>query len=75
MYVIITVNLSQDTRTKYTIDRINGFRQGMRRQSNKVNDFRQDMGRQGNKLNSFRLDMGRQGNKVNDFRQGIKETE
>ena len=60
MYVIITVNLSQDTRTKYTIDRINGFRQGMRRQSNKVNDFRQDM--------------GRLGNKVNDFRQGIKET-
>ena len=60
MHVIITVNLSQDTRTKYTIDRINGFRQGMRRQSNKVNDFRQDM--------------GRLGNKVNDFRQGIKET-
>ena len=74
MYVIITVNLSQDARTKYTIDRINGFRQGMRRQSNKVNDFRQDMGRQGNKLNNFRLDTGRQGNKVNDFRQGIKET-
>jgi len=32
MYVIITVNLSQDARTKYTIDRINGFRQGMERQ-------------------------------------------
>lgn len=61
MYVSITVNLSQDTRIKYTIDRINGFRQGMRRQSNQVN--------------SFRLDMGRQGNKVNDFRQGIKGTE
>ena len=75
MYVIITVNLSQDTRTKYTKDRINGFRQGMRRQSNKVSSFRLDMGRQGNKVNSFRLDMGRQGNKVNDFRQGIKETE
>ena len=54
MYVIITVNLSQDTRTKYTIDRKNGFRQGMRRQGNKVNDFRQDMGRQGNKVNEFR---------------------
>ena len=75
MYVIITVNLSQDTRTKYTIDRINGFRQGMERQSNKVNGFRQNMRRQGNKVNGFRLDMGRQGNKVNDFRQGIKETE
>ena len=75
MYVSITVNLSQDARTKYTIDRINGFRQGMRRQGNQVNNFRQDMGRQGNKLNSFRLDMGRQSNKVNDFRQGIKETE
>lgn len=37
MYVIITVNLSQDARTKYTKDRINGFRQGMERQSNKVN--------------------------------------
>ena len=61
MYVIITVNLSQDARTKYTKDRINGFRQGM--------------GRQGNKLNNFRLDTGRQGNKVNDFRQSIKETE
>lgn len=44
MYVIITVNLSQDTRTKYTKDRINGFRQGIERQgierqSNKVNAF------------------------------------
>lgn len=54
MYVIITVNLSQNTRTKYTIDRINGFRQGMERQSNKVNGFRQNMGRQGNKVNGFR---------------------
>lgn len=61
MYVIITVNLSQDTRTKYTKDRINGFRQGIERQSNKVN--------------GFRLDMGRQGNKVNGVRQSIKETE
>ena len=75
MYVSITVNLSQNTRTKYTKDRINGFRQDMERQNNKVNGFRQNMRRQGNKLNSFRLDMGRQGNKVNDFRQGIKETE
>jgi len=54
MYVIITVNLSQDARTKYTKDRINGFRQGMERQSNKVNGFRLDMGRQGNKVNNFR---------------------
>ena len=54
MYVIITVNLSQNTRTKYTKDRINGFRQGMERQSNKVNGFRLDMGRQGNKVNEFR---------------------
>ena len=61
MYVSITVNLSQDTRTKYTKDRINGFRQGIEIQSNKVNDFRQDM--------------GRQGNKVNGVRQSIKETE
>ena len=67
MYVSITVNLSQDARTKYTIDRINGFRQGIERQGNQVNSFRLDMGRQGNKLNSFRLDMGRQGNKVNAF--------
>ena len=54
MYVSITVNLSQDTRTKYTKDRINGFRQGMERQSNKVNGFRLDMGRQGNKVNEFK---------------------
>ncbi len=54
MYVIITVNLSLNTRTKYTKDRINGFRQGMERQSHKVNGFRLDMGRQGNKVNEFR---------------------
>ncbi len=54
MYVIITVNLSQDARTKYTKDRINGFRQGMERQSNKVNGFKQNMRRQGNKVNGFR---------------------
>ena len=53
MYVIITVNLSQDARTKYTKDRINGFRQGMERQSNKVNGFKQNMRRQGNKVNAF----------------------
>ena len=53
MYVIITVNLSQDARTKYTKDRINGFRQGMERQSNKVNGFRLDMKRQSNKVNAF----------------------
>ena len=53
MYVIITVNLSLNTRTKYTKDRINGFRQGMERQSHKVNGFRLDMGRQGNKVNEF----------------------
>ena len=60
MYVSITVNLSQDARTKYTIDRINGFRQGIEIQSNKVNGFRRNM--------------RRQGNKVNGFRQSIKET-
>lgn len=54
MYVIITVNLLQDARTKYTKDRINGFRQGIERQSNKVNGFRLDMGRQGNKVNEFK---------------------
>ena len=75
MYVSITVNLSQDTRTKYTKDRINGFRQGIERQSNKVNGVRRNMRRQGNKLNNFRLDTGRQGNKVNGVRQSIKETE
>lgn len=53
MYVIITVNLSQDARTKYKKDRINGFRQGIEIQSNKVNGFRRNMRRQGNKVNAF----------------------